>query len=85
MSQCKCVDNPLNSNEKLHSLDSSGDADPVRYRNIVGGLLYLTHTRPDIMHAESLVSRFMQKPSLHHLGAVKRILLYINGTVSHGI
>ncbi|XP_039118961.1 secreted RxLR effector protein 161-like [Dioscorea cayenensis subsp. rotundata] len=85
MLNCKSIDNLMNSNEKLHSQDNSGDANPLRYRLIVGGTLYRSYTSPDIMHAVSMVFRFMQSPSMHHLGVVKRILRYINGTVNYGI
>lgn len=85
MLNCKSADNLMNSNEKLHSQDNSSDANPLRYRLIVGGTLYRSYTRPDIMHAVSMVFRFMQLPSMHHLGVVKRILRYINGTVNYGI
>lgn len=47
--------------------------------------MYLTHTRPDLMFAVSLISRFMQRPSKHHLGAAKRILRYVQGTLDFGI
>lgn len=71
---CITVTNPMNSNEKLHSHDNSGEEKALRYRKLVGGLLYLTHKHPDIMHAVSVVSRFMESPSKHHFGAIKRIL-----------
>ncbi|XP_039123455.1 secreted RxLR effector protein 161-like [Dioscorea cayenensis subsp. rotundata] len=85
MQNCKKIDTPLNPNEKLHLYDNSGEIDPVRNRRIVGALLYLTHTHPDITHAVSMVSRFMQSPSVFHFGSVKRILRYISGTINYGI
>ncbi|XP_039137373.1 secreted RxLR effector protein 161-like [Dioscorea cayenensis subsp. rotundata] len=85
MQHCKPVSTLMNSNEWFHLQDSLGKAEPSKYRKIVGGLLYLTHTRPDLMYAVSVVSRFMQAPSMHHLGAVKRILRYVSGIVSYGI
>lgn len=45
----------------------------------------MCHTRPDITFAVSVVSRFMHKPSVHHLGAAKRILRYVAGTANFGI
>ncbi|XP_039143969.1 uncharacterized mitochondrial protein AtMg00810-like [Dioscorea cayenensis subsp. rotundata] len=85
MLHCKPISTPMNSNEKLQSQDSSGYTNPSKYRMLVGRLLYLTHSRPDIMHVVSIMSRFMQTPSMHHLGAVKRILRYINGTTNYGL
>ena len=55
------------------------------YRSLVVSLIYLTHTRPDIVNAISIVSRFMSEPSKDHPTAGKRILRYIKGTKSYGI
>ena len=75
----------MNSNVKLQRNDGSGDANAKRYRSLVGAIIYLSNTRPDIMYAVILVSRFMNKPSRHHFGAAKRILRYIAGTTDYGI
>lgn len=52
---------------------------------MVGSLMYLTSTRPDIMHGVSLISRYMENPTESHLLAAKRILRYLRGTVDFGI
>ena len=62
MLNCKIMSTPVNTNEKLQLNDNSGSADKKRYRRIVGGLLYLTHTGPDLMFAVSLVTRYMHCP-----------------------
>jgi hypothetical protein len=85
MNDCKPVATPLVTNEKLQKDDGSPEADATRYRSLIGSLLYLTATRPDIMYATSLLSRFMQKPSQIHLGAGKRILRYLQGTKEYGM
>eukprot|EP00253_Pinus_taeda_P026496 PITA_26496 len=59
---------------KLTKEDSSKDFDPKMYKSIVGSLMYLTATRPDIMHAVSLISRFMERPKETHWQAAKKIL-----------
>ena len=82
---CKPVSTPLVTNEKLQKVDGAPEADASRYRSLVGSLLYLTATRPDIMFATSLLSRFMQNPSQIHLGVGKRILRYLQGTKEYGI
>ena len=82
---CKAVETPMNVNEKLQENDGFGAADVQKFRSLVGGLIYLTHTRPDIMFAVNLVSRFMHKPTKHHYGAVKRVLKYVAGTLAMGI
>ena len=53
---------PVNANEKLHTEDGSRPTYGKRYRSLIGGLLYLSHTRPNIAHAIGLVSRFMTNP-----------------------
>ena len=85
MSNCTPAKTPMNVNEKLVVVDGTGATDERSFRSIVGGLLYLTHTRPDIMFSVSIISRFMQNPSKHHLGAAKRIMRYIQGTLDYGI
>ena len=70
----------MNISEKLSANDGSGAANAKHYRSMVGGLNYLSHTRPDIAFSIGVVSRFMHNPTKHHLGAVKRILQYVAGT-----
>ncbi|XP_057444683.1 secreted RxLR effector protein 161-like [Lotus japonicus] len=85
MYDCKPVSTPLVINEKLHKDDGAPEADASRYKSLIGSLLYLTVTRPDIMYATSLLARFMQSPSKIHFGAGKRILRYLQGTKEFGI
>ncbi|XP_072951733.1 secreted RxLR effector protein 161-like [Typha angustifolia] len=75
----------MNVNEKLEKDDDSSSADATRYRSLIGGLMYLTHTRPDICYAVGVVSRHMQNPTKHHFGTAKRILNYIAGTTDYGV
>ncbi|KAM0988950.1 hypothetical protein ACFX2A_013056 [Malus domestica] len=82
---CKSVATPLITNEKLCKMDGSESADECLYRRMVGSLLYLTATRPDIMYAASLLSRFMHNPTRIHMGTAKRVLRYISGTLDYGI
>ena len=82
---CKTVGTPMNVSEKLTSDDGTGIADARKFRSLVGRLIYLTHTRPDLTYAVGIVSRFMHCPSKQHFGAAKRILRYIAGTTSYGI
>ena len=76
---------PLIANEKFKKQDGTKAADAAAYRSIIGSLLYLAVTWPDIMFATSLLSRFMQSPSQIHFGAAKRVLRYIQGTKDFGI
>ncbi|CAL9015740.1 unnamed protein product, partial [Prunus brigantina] len=83
--QCKSVSIPLVASEKLCKDDGSEPTDENEYRQIVGSLLYLTATRPDIMFAASLLARFMHCPTKKHYGTAKRVLRYIQGTIDFGI
>eukprot|EP00253_Pinus_taeda_P031426 PITA_31426 len=74
MQECKAAITPTVMGLKLSREDSSKDFDPSLYKSIVGSLMYLTATRPDIMYAVSLISRFMEKPKEAHWQAAKRIL-----------
>ncbi|CAL2238017.1 unnamed protein product [Prunus armeniaca] len=85
LKDCKIVATPLAMNEKLSKNDGSEAADEGEYRQIVGSLLYLTATRPDIMFAASLLARFMHNPTKKHMGTAKRVLRYIQGTIDFGI
>ena len=69
MQGCKKAMTPMNTSEKLEANDGSGHADAKKYRSIVGGLIYLAHTLPDIMFSVGVLSKFMNSPSKHHLGA----------------
>ena len=57
----------------------------TRYQKLVGKLIYLSHTRPDIAFDVSVVSQFMHSPYKKHLEAVYRILRYLKGTPSKGL
>ncbi|XP_058732983.1 secreted RxLR effector protein 161-like [Vicia villosa] len=85
MNGCKPVDIPLVVNEKLKKEDGGRLVDARMNRSLVGSVFYLTATRPDLMFEASLLSRFMSKPSHLHLGAAKRVLRYVMGTMEHGI
>jgi histone deacetylase 1/2 len=70
---------------------SANDGTPLsaeestRYRSIVGGLQYLTMTRPDLSFAVNKVCQYLHAPRCAHWSAVKRILRYVKGTLSHGL
>ena len=82
---CKSIATPLVPNEKLMKEDEAKKVNETFYRSLVGNLLYLTATIPNIMYASSLLSRFMSRLSQIHFGVEKRVLRYIQGTLNHGI
>jgi len=59
--------------------------DPTLFKRLVGSLIYLIVTRPDIMYGVILISRFMENPKESHWKEGKRILRYVNGTIDFGI
>lgn len=84
MLDCKPVTTPLDCKLKL---DTTGEllTHVSYYQRLVGKLIYLTITRPDITYAVSLVSQFMHAPTVTHLHVVKRILRYLKGSIGRGI
>eukprot|EP00253_Pinus_taeda_P032314 PITA_32314 len=77
MEDCKPAPSPFQSGVKLSVSCTSPEVDATLYRQLVGKLLYLTHTRPDLSFAVGLVARFMQNPRESHWKAAKRILRYV--------
>lgn len=70
------------------NLDSDSSGLPVyiiKYRGMIGSLLYLTASRPNIMHAVCLCTRFQANPKESHNKAVKRILKYIKDAINLGL
>ena len=85
MMDCRSVAIPFAANENSRKDDGEKKVNSSHFRSLIGSLLYLTSTRPDIMFASSLLSRFMQEPSQAHFGAAKRVLRYLQGTMDYGI
>uniref|UniRef100_A0A2N9HPR0 CCHC-type domain-containing protein n=1 Tax=Fagus sylvatica TaxID=28930 RepID=A0A2N9HPR0_FAGSY len=75
----KVVSIPLEMNARLTPLDGTPLSDATLYHQLVGSLVYLTVTRPDIAHAVHLVSQFLSAPHSTHYAAVIHILRYIKG------
>nr|GFA24774.1 hypothetical protein [Tanacetum cinerariifolium] len=59
--------------------------DPTRYRGMVGSLMYLSTSRPDIVFAVCMCARYQAKPTDRHLQAIKRIFRYLKGTIYMGL
>lgn len=82
---CKPADTPMEQNHKYFLCSSAVSTDKGRYQRLVGRLIYLTHTRPDIAYAVNVVSQFMHDPRKPHMDAVERILRYLKSTPGKGI
>nr|GFB33476.1 retrovirus-related Pol polyprotein from transposon TNT 1-94 [Tanacetum cinerariifolium] len=84
MESCDPVGTPIEIKDKL-DLDQNGTpVDATKYRSMIGALLYLTSSTPDIVHATCLCARYQAKPTEKHLKEVKRIFCYLRGTVNTG-
>ena len=67
-------------NLKLQRDDGALIFDPTLYQRLVGSLIYLTITRPDMGFVVQVVSQFVSQPQRHHLLALHRIIRYLKGT-----
>ncbi|XP_022717658.1 uncharacterized protein LOC111276110 [Durio zibethinus] len=85
LEECKEMKTPMNSKEKLCKEDGTEKIDQAYFRSLIGCLMFLTATRPDILNAVSILSRFMHYASEWHLKAAKRVLRYVKGTSDFGI
>jgi hypothetical protein len=84
MHGCRPVATPIEQNHRLSS-DMGTPVDQEHYKRLVGKLIYLSHTRPDIAFAVSVVSQFMHDPKTTHLDALNRILKYLKGCPGKGL
>nr|GFD24418.1 uncharacterized mitochondrial protein AtMg00810-like [Tanacetum cinerariifolium] len=82
---CDPVDTPMVEKSKLDE-DKEGKAmDPLHYRGMIGTLLYLTASRPDLQFAICMCARYQARPTEKHIHTVKRIFRYLRGTVIQGL
>lgn len=82
---CKPAETPMEANLKLQPATLEEQVNKDQYQRLVGKLIYLSHTRPDIAFAVSVVSQFMHNPGVQHFDAVKRVLRYLKGTPGKGL
>eukprot|EP00253_Pinus_taeda_P001666 PITA_01666 len=85
MKECKPVCTPMIVGCSLSFNDDSFVVNQIEYRSTIGSLLYLTGTKPHIMHAFGIVGCFQANPKESHLQAVKRIFKYLQGTQYFGL
>ena len=85
MYDCKPMQTPMQERMTLDSTKNDALTNVKMYQQIVGKLIYLTITRPDIAFSVGIVSRYMQEPMKAHMVIVKRILRYIKGTLEYGL
>jgi hypothetical protein len=80
MEDYKPVITSMQTNCKLSRGDDSKSTDQRQYRSMIDSLLYVTASRPDVMHAVGQVAWFQAAPKESHVLAVKRIFRYLKGT-----
>ncbi|XP_074346670.1 secreted RxLR effector protein 161-like [Apium graveolens] len=86
MEGCKSTDTPMQARANLsEENDGYPKVDAHYYRSMIGCLMYLTASRPDIVQAMNFLSRFLHCANEEHLQAAKRVLRYIKGTVNYGV
>ena len=85
MKDSKLVSTPMVTGCKLSIDDLSKDADQRMYRSMIGSLLYVTASRPNVMHAVGQVAQFQATPKASHIVAVKRIFRYLKEIAKFGL
>ena len=82
---CNPTKLPIDPKLQLSRNMGTSKTDPKEYRSLVGSLIYLSHTRPNISYAIGSVARYMQDPEVAHFQAAKKILRYLSRTVAYGL
>jgi hypothetical protein len=85
LEDCKIAKSPMSTSVSLQHNPSEKCVDQTLYRSMIGSLLYLTASRPDISYSVGVCARFQSDPKESHLHAVKRIIKYVLGTIDFGI
>lgn len=86
MQDCSTVTAPLPTGHKLTELSEDDKSVDCPYREAIGSLLYLAaNTRPDLLHAVTLLSKFSSDPKEKHWAALKRVMRYLKGSLSKGL
>ena len=86
MSGCQPVNTPIEEGGLKQCVEPNQvSTDKGRYQRLVGRLMYLTHTRPDLAYALSVVSQYMHNPGEQHMNVIIRILRYLKNAPRKGI
>lgn len=85
MSDCNSTKFPMDPKEVIHKDEKGVQVNATEFKSLIGGLRYLVHTRPDLAYSVGIVSRFMERPTVMHQNAAKRILRYVKGTIDLGL
>jgi hypothetical protein len=85
MENCTPVNTPMTTSCKLNKYDDAPKIDQTMYMSMIGSLVYLTNSRPDIIQEFGLVGRFQETPKKTHFLVVKIIFRYLQRTVDYGL
>ena len=85
MMASKLIATPIDQNHRLSEALGEKKVDQKMYQRLVGRLIYLAHTRPDIAYSVSVISQFMHDPREIHLQAAYRVLHYLKAHLGKGI
>ena len=82
---CKPISTPIDPNFRILLDEREEKTDQENYQRLVGKLIYLSTTRPDIAYSVNILSKFMHDPRINHLQLAHRVLRYLKGTIGYGI
>lgn len=82
---CRPSSFPMEQNARFDHDENGQAVDALQYRRLIGRLLYLTVTRPDIQYATNVLSQFLASPRQSHMDAAFRVVRYLKGTPGQGI
>jgi hypothetical protein len=85
MMDCKSMDTPMNADIRKVKVPDSNLVYPSLYRQLIGSLMYLVNTRPDICFVVNTLSQFQMEPRQEHWIVAKHVLRYICGTINYGL
>nr|GEU33635.1 hypothetical protein [Tanacetum cinerariifolium] len=85
LNKCDPVDTPMMEQTKLDEDHSGIPVDQTCYRCMIGSLMYLTASRPDLVFVVCMCARYQSKPTIKHLEAVKWVFWYLQGTINMGL
>ncbi|GKA53375.1 retrovirus-related pol polyprotein from transposon TNT 1-94 [Tanacetum coccineum] len=83
--RCESLGTPLATKPELDADLSGTPVDQTKYRSMIGSLMYLTSSRPDLVQVVCYCARYQARPTEKHLKKVKRIFQYLKGTINMGL
>ena len=81
----KHMNTPMGTNDKLSKDENGVSIDPTLFRSMIGSLLYLIASRPDIYFSVGICARYQANPKESHIASMKRIIKYVSGIADYGI